>query len=225
MRTILVLSIFLCAISLSAKYESADELSRKIPIISTPKLTESSSISLRLGRTLNTTYTTDYLLGLNYYYMLGGSLGIIVDGYYGLSTDSDLNKQLKDQFEKASAKITLPNYSSNMASFSGGLIFRPVYGKISFFSEKVVHFDFYITMMGGVALVNLYRKPEGQNDLEKEMKIAGLASVSIGQNYFLTNNLALGLEFKDTFTFGTQAKEDDVFKQTMSLRMSISYFF
>jgi len=226
MKIILILLIVF-SISLEAKYKSAEELSRKIPIISTPKLTHTSGIALTLGGTMNTTYTTDYQIGLNYNYMLSDSFGFVLDGYYALRTNSGLYNQLQEMFEKSSSAISLPNFSRNEATFSVGIIFKPVYGKIAFFSEKIIHFDFYMLVMGGAARVNLFKKSEVENE-NKQIQtnvISGLFSIAIGQNYFLTNNFAIGFELLDGFTFGKQAKDDTIVNQTISLRINMNYLF
>jgi len=226
MKNLLILFILLSSVvTLEAKYKSAEELSRDIPIISTPKLTQQSGISFKMGRTLNTTYTTDYQFGLNYHYMASSFLGFVADGYYMLSTKSDLKKQLEDLDENATTKITLPNYSTNQASFNIGIIFKPVYGKITFFSEKIVHFNLYFLVMGGGAMVNLYKKPTDSKELVSSTSFAGSTSIAIGQNYYLTNSLAVGFEVIDEFTFGEQAKDDATINQTMSLKISVNYLF
>ena len=212
----------------AVKYQSAEKLSRKIPVISMPKINENSSFSFKTGTSINDTYSTSYPIAISYGKKFSKFFGFIIDGAYYFDTDSSLKNSIDDAFKNASSKVLLPEYTFNKAHFNIGLMFKPIYGKISFFSEKIIHFDLYLNMLGGITYNIVKRRDENTGLLNDENKFLPSVMFIIGQNYFLTDSLALGLELVDNITLGEMFDSGSYagfLNQNFSIRIGLNYIF
>jgi outer membrane beta-barrel protein len=231
MKFILILSIFFFVISsniFAEKYQSADKLSRNIPIVSIPKITETSAISIKLGTSINDTYTSTFPISLVYNYKFSKFIGFIVDASYSFDTNSALKDSIDDAFKNASSKVLLPEYSFNRAHLNMGIIFKPIYGKISFFSENIIHFDLYMSLLGG-ATYNVIKKRDSDTELlVDENKILPSVMLAIGQNYFLTDSLAFNIELIDNMTIGKifeTGSASGTLNQNFAIRVGLNIIF
>ncbi len=227
MRKIFVLILIFLTTSVFAKdYRSAEQLSRDIPTISIPKIQQKSSINFKVGQSISDTYITTYPLLLSYSNYFSKHLGFIIEGSYSLTRDSDLKNSIDDVIEKGFEKVILPEYSYNLAHAMIGLLFKPIYGKITFFSEKIIHFDTFITVGAG-GTYNIYYKAKELENNERELNktnlFTGSVFLSIGQNYFLTNTFALNFEILDNITIGEIKNE--FINQNFYLRLGMQYLF
>jgi len=229
-RSALFIFFFIISINnvFAEKYQSADKLSRKIPIISIPKIVEKSAISFKVGTSINDTYATTYPLALVYNYKFSKFFGFILDMSYSFYTDSSLKDSIDDAYNNATSKVVLPEYSYNMAHVGVGLIFKPIYGKISVFSEKIIHFDLYLSILGAGTLNVVRNRDENSGLLNDENKFLPSMIFTVGQNYFLTSSLAFNIEVFNNITVGEIFKEGSgsgMINQNFSIRLGLNYIF
>ncbi len=231
MKFILLLSIFLFMFNgnlFAEKYQSADKLSRRIPIISTPKIIEKSAISLKFGTSINDTYASTFPIAIVYNYKFSKFFGFIVDISYSFDTNSALKDSIDDAFKHATSKVLLPEYSFNRAHFNMGLIFKPIYGKISFFSEKVIHFDLYMSVLAGGTYNIVRERNKDTNLLDDKNKFMPSVMFTLGQNYFLTKSLAFNIELINNMTIGQifeKGSASGILNQNFAIRVGLNYIF
>jgi len=231
MRFILltIILFFLVSSNLFAeKYQSADKLSRDIPIVSIPKIIETSAISLKFGTSVSDTYASTYPIALVYNYKFSKFFGFIVDISYSFDTNSSLKDSIDDAFENATSKVLLPEYSFNRAHFNMGIIFKPIYGKISFFSEKIIHFDLYMSVLGGGTYNIVKKRDDDTGLLNDENKFLPSVMFTLGQNYFLTSSLAFNIELINNMTIGQifeTGSGSGTLNQNFAIRMGLNYIF
>ncbi len=124
-----------------------------------------------------------------------GLVGVLLDRAYNSSSSGNTS-----EFQQPLDKVGLT------AEF--GVNYAPIYGKINLVGETVLNFDFYL--FGGVALIskNNYAAqydPAGAatgdvvtlDPLGQETKIGPV--IGVGQNYFLSQSLALKIDIRDVF--------------------------
>jgi len=209
------------------KYQSADKLSRDIPIVSMPTIVEKSAISFKLGTSINDTFATTYPLAITYNYKFSKFFGFVFDISYSLDTDSSLKTSVDDAYDNGASKVVKPEYTFNRAHAGVGFIFKPIYGKISFFSEKIIHFDLYFTVLGAGSY-NIVKKRASSGELNDENKFLPSMIFTVGQNYFLTESLAFNIELFNNMTIGEVLKEggnSGVINQNFALRLGLNYIF
>jgi outer membrane beta-barrel protein len=107
--------------------------------------------------------------------------------------------------------------------------FAPVYGKLNFFSEAIVHFDIYFTLGGGLFLSH---PPDVTGDPERTTNPDGMGfhpfgEVGVGQRYFMLQWLALRWEFSLMMmpeTFAMRGNETRL-RLNMQFHIGFSFFF
>lgn len=152
-----------------------------------------------------------FLLGLNdpFSQNMGGQLELDyfiaesfgINANFGYATDITSNNATfvtpKTYLEKND--LAVPDMGRMKYYASLGANWSPIYGKVSFLSQLIVHFDGYISINFGVAGVD-YRGWEGDlsNRVEKDMGgMRFMSSVGVGERIFLNRWLVLKLELKD----------------------------
>ncbi len=153
-----------------------------------------------------------YYFGLLYQYHVQDwvSVGLLLNGSF--SQPTGLTQTLTTPRDQGGFEVTpdvrQPFFLSTIAAQAR---FAPFYGKLTFFSEAVVYFDFYITIGGGLFLThapNVTRSKSAPVPPGVDAKIAPgydeggdgmgflpFGQIGIGQRYFLLRWLALRWEF------------------------------
>jgi outer membrane beta-barrel protein len=110
-------------------------------------------------------------------YHLADGLGLEVQGIYIVNFQTDM----VNFFQRANE--ALPRVSQMRYYFMGSLLWSPLYGKLSFFTDDIVAFDAYL--IGGFGMVYT----------ETGAKLA--SNLGLGLRYFITSWLAIKLEVRD----------------------------
>ena len=108
--------------------------------------------------------------------------------------------------------------------------FAPVYGKLNFFSEAVVHFDLYFVVGGGLFLTNPpnvtgasdYKGPDGPDS----MGFHPFGEIGVGQRYFMLRWMALRWEFNAMLmpeSFKYRNKGDPRLRLNMNFHIGLSF--
>lgn len=90
------------------------------------------------------------------------------------------------------------------------LLWAPLYGKLSLFSEGILHFDTYVTLGPGVFATDAAVNPA--------------VNVGIGQRYFLTDWLVARIELRDYIFLDSRDGESDL-QNLLILGFALSGFF
>ncbi|MBN2693695.1 outer membrane beta-barrel domain-containing protein [bacterium] len=227
MKTILISIIMILALSLQAKtYRDAEEISRTIPIVSIPKIEQKSSMFLKSGQSMNSMFVTSYPITLSYNNYFHKNFAWVFEASYSFASDTDLKQSIENMIKNSQQKASIPEHHYSMAHVMTGVIFKPIYGKITFFSEKIIHFDTYITMGVGTSINKIYKTEttdETTSKVEESTSITGALFFALGQNYFLTNSFALNFEIFNNITLGDIKGE--FINQHYSIRFGMQYLF
>ncbi len=227
MKTILISIIMILTLAIHAKtYREAEEISRTIPIVSIPKIEQKSSMFLKSGQSMNSTFITSYPITLSYNNYFHKSFAWVFEASFSFATDSNLKESIENMIKNSQQKASIPEHHYSMAHIMTGVIFKPIYGKITFFSEKIIHFDTYITVGAGASMNKIYKTEstdETTSKVEESSNFTGALFFALGQNYFLTNSLALNFEIFNNLTMGDIKGE--FFNQHYSIRFGMQYLF
>lgn len=154
-------------------------LADRIPSVTRRLYRKQGNIELYsgLGVSLNDPFYTHVIgsLGVAYHFNESLALGFVGDYYNAQSTALDVAPAVN------STKVNLrsPRYGGRLE-----VTWAPIYGKMSVFAEKALHFDTYITVGGGMMSIT-------QNET------SNLGSIALGQHYFMTPWLSLRIEVRD----------------------------
>lgn len=206
-------------------------------------------LSPTFGLSTNDAFYQVYYFGIMYNYHVADwvSLGVLLNGAFTQPTG--LTKTLSNPPNPTEAGVSpgfgvtpdvrQPFYLSTIAVQAR---FAPFYGKLSFFSEAVVHFDFYFTVGGGLFLThapNVTRDPGAPTPPGVDpSKVPGsqggdgmgflpFGQIGVGQRYFLLQWLALRWEFDlmmmpETFSL---RGGDTRLRLNMQFSIGFSFFF
>lgn len=171
-------------------------------------------IAPHLGFVPNNPFAVRYVGGAFLGYHLSENFSVA--GHFGFSPDlgeQDLKGLVgvllqrahdaggpNDQFQQPLDKIGLT------AEF--GVNYAPIYGKINLLGETVLNFDFYL--FGGVALISKNNyiatydpSTAATGDVVQLQKTAVETKfgpvIALGQNYFITQSLAVKIDLRDVF--------------------------
>lgn len=142
-------------------------------------------------------------------YHIADSLGIEIQGIYIVNFQTDM----VNFFQRANE--ALPKVSQMRYYFMGSLLWSPLYGKLSFFTDDIVPFDAYL--IGGMGMVYT----------ETGAKLA--SNVGIGLRYFITSWLAVKLEVRDliyteTLHLDEQHTDYSDIQNQLMVGLSVSFF-
>lgn len=148
---------------------------------------------------LNDPFTQNLGGQLNLEYFIAESFGINANfGFVSdITADNSTFVTPKTFLEKN--ELAVPEMGKMKYYFSGGATWSPIYGKVSFLSDLIVHFDAFISLNFGMVGIE-YRGWEGDmsNRVEKDMGgMKFMSSVGVGERIFLSRWLVLKFELKD----------------------------
>ena len=140
-------------------------------------------------------------------------VGYAISGHTSLA--NDVGKKFFVQSKTAIANGTdLTDMWEMKFNAIVGLRWQPIYGKLGLLAELPVHFQFYLWAGGGVAMMDRHsvmlcnkegtvtdpdtgKTSPGCTDYYGESKVSPLVSLAAGFRFFVTNNHAVRLEFRD----------------------------
>jgi outer membrane beta-barrel protein len=147
-------------------------------------------ISPTLMASLADPFFQKYGAGLKLDYHLLETFSFGVYASYSLNTPSGLVSVCKPDGTCSVPQVAdmteVPGKLGLMAGLD--LLWSPIYGKLSLFSEAVAHFD--LSFIAGASVLQ-YQSPGGADT----MTVGG--HIGLGQRYFLTDSVALRIELRD----------------------------
>ncbi len=136
---------------------------------------------------------------VNLEYFIAESFGLNANFGYTADITSDNSTFVTPKTFLEKNELAIPDVGKMKYFASAGAAWSPIYGKVSFLSQLIVHFDAFICLNFGVAGVE-YRGWEGEinNRVEKDMGgMRFMSSISAGERIFLNRWMVLKVELKD----------------------------
>ena len=223
MKILRNLSCLLLALSASAAWAQAasgEELVEKVVVRNRLFNVEGRfELGANVGFSMLSRLTDHYNLNVSAGYNFMDALALELRVGYAISSHTGLADDIADKFF-AQSKTAIPNATDLQdlweMKFNAivGLRWQPIYGKLGLMAEVPVHFQFYIWLGGGVAMLNrtsvvicnqegMVQNPDtGKNELKcvnylKDSKVGPLVSLALGFRFFLTNNQIVRFEIRD----------------------------
>lgn len=136
--------------------------------------------------------------------------------------ESGLTKALKNKFG-VTPDVRQPFFLSSVLA---EMRFAPIYGKLNFFSEAIVHFDLYLTVGGGLFLTHPPNVTGGSNVQEPDgMGFYPAGVVGFGQHYFLMRWLAIRWEFGALLTMENFKVRGNLTRFRINMSFDIGFSF
>jgi outer membrane beta-barrel protein len=226
--------LWLLALVMAAPVAAAQETGKKAdePTASAKKAEDKKSVEVREDR-IKSVQRKDFLkrnrweltplvcLSLNdaFYQKIGGgasfayhvadSLGIEFQAIYVGTIQTDM----VGYFQQANE--ALPRVSELRYYLMGNILWSPIYGKLSLFTDEIVHFDAYL--IGGF----------GMAYTETGAKLA--SNIGLGLRYFVTSWLVIKLEVRDllyteTLKLDVQRTEFSDIQNHVMIGAGVSFF-
>ena len=147
--------------------------------------------------------------GASIAYHLADSLGIEFQAVYVGTIQTDM----VGYFQQANE--ALPRVSELRYYLMGNILWSPIYGKLSLFTDEIVHFDAYL--IGGF----------GMASTETGAKLA--SNIGLGLRYFVTSWLVVKIEVRDliyteTLKLDVQRTEFSDIQNHVMLAAGVSFF-
>lgn len=183
-------------------------LAERIPSVTHRAFTKAGRVELfpALGLSLSDPFYR-YVIpsaGIHYYFTESISAGAAVSYYAGVSTPVNV----AGGTALAAPTFNKPNYAAQLE-----LAWSPLYGKISWLAESVMHFDTYLIAGGGVI------GPQTGSTI-----VTG--SVGLGQHYFFNDWIALRAEVREQFYKMARSSSTASSLQTLlSVSIGLCFYF
>lgn len=169
-------------------------------------------VGLNGGFTLLSRLTDNINVDASAAYNLDDTFGFELRAGYGISRHTSLANQIAADFHANPSIKTADDLSELWEMTANGAIgvrWAPIYGKISLMAELPVHFQAYLWVGGGGALLKresiVYCTSEGRDDqgakvcasFLNETKFSPVVSAAIGARFFVTPKHTVKLEIRD----------------------------
>ena len=153
--------------------------------------------------------TPNLQVGLDLHQSESVALSFALGGGYGL--ERAISRQLQ------SPTFGVAGYAYRyLGSALGGMTYSPWYGKVAVSGKKVVHYDIYGALRGGVTLEQSIF-PDGA------IAVSPTVSPAIGFRFFTSEKLAIRCEFRDDLMVQRRKlTEKWYFKQNLNVGLGIS---
>lgn len=148
-------------------------------------------------------------LGIHFYILETLAVGLSGEYYAGIATPIE---NTGGAVGNALPTFNKPNFAARL-----GVTWSPLYGKISWLAEGVLHFDTYLTLSGGVVA-----------PAQKGASASG--GLALGQHYFINSWLAIRLEIRDEIyqmvrdTTKNETKNVQNIQNLLSASVGLSFF-
>lgn len=162
---------------------------------------------LNVGLTLMSRLTDNINLNASAAYNLDDTLGFELRAGYGISRHTGLANQIADDFAANTSikkAFDLSELWEMTANGALGVRWAPIYGKISLMAELPVHFQAYLWLGAGGAMLkreSIVYCVSGSgstcNQYLQEEKISPVATAAIGARFFGSGNHSVKLEVRD----------------------------
>ena len=192
-----------CAIAQSDDQPKGQFESYEVRVIRPKYFTKArrAEVGAQMSVIMNQTFIYTYLMTgvLNYHFT--ESLGLEVDGSYGLSLDKEDKGILKKPPTSINTTILRTQYQ-----MLGGLVWTPLYGKYQLASGRLIYFDTFLIGGGGLTGIDYQydhciKSPSGRTAdppaPQTKSYVGGM--FGIGQRFFINKSLSLRFEVRDNF--------------------------
>ena len=154
--------------------------------------------TLFLGVVPNDNFYSYVPIGARWNFFFLESLGIEVFGSYDVAVDGDLKGFLEDN--NLYGRIRAPQQL--VWNASAALVWNPIYGKFAVFTDKLFHFDFFISLGAGVVGTDVENE-----SLNTDSKVDVAGNLGLGVRFYINDLIALRLDYKQFLYGGEQGIE------------------
>jgi outer membrane beta-barrel protein len=196
----------------------------KAPAVKKPLFSKASRHELtpNFSMTTNDPFFQNYYAGISYNYHLAEwiSIGAVVN--YTFAQPTGLTNKLKNKpFE------VTPDVRQGLLWLAAEARFAPIYGKLNFFSEVVVHYDLFFTLSAGLFITNPPLVTGDPNLKDPDgMGFSPFGGIGVGQRYFLLRWLAVRWEFRGLFMpENFKRLADTQLRVDLAINVGFSFFF
>jgi len=150
---------------------------------------------LFVGTIPNDEFLLYYPIGGRYNYYFSEDIGIELFGAYLFEQQSDLSNFLAD---RDSFNISIQTHLPQILRWTAGVegLWSPLHGKVGLFTTKLAHFDWHIALGAGALGSTVATREEG-GDRKSKIDVAGNAGT--GLRFYLSDSIALRLEYRNYF--------------------------
>jgi len=205
------------------RYWSGD---RAMPIIAGDKLYATEGrleLGVFGGVLPNDDFFTYFPIGALISYSFDGIWGLELSGaYVGLSSDAELTDFLEANGAGIRKDVDLGDFQLGRADVVA--TFSPLYGKWSFQTYKISHFDLFFALGAGVVFVEEPEIPEGEIDPADEPVFQPLPEglIGTGFRFFLADWASLRIDARWFFYPRFDGTEDDRSARTVGAPAEIT---
>ena len=147
-----------------------------------------------LSAVMNQTFTYTYLLSAGLAYHFTDSFALGLTGSYGVSANKADRTLLSKEF-----KINIDIFDVVYLT-DASLLWTPVYGKYQLSSGRLVYFDTYITVGGGMMGIRVKIKDEENKEVEEDHPCYSPVT-GIGQRFYLNKTTSFRWQIKNYVIF------------------------
>lgn len=218
--------------------EDRGPLKEKIPPVSGHFFLRKGRFELTpsVGLSFKDAFFSKYILGGSFTYHATETVGVMLRGGYAVDTVSSAAQ--KCVFGTTGGPVCQPPSMDSVQGVAPGLIhalveldaqWAPLYGKISIFGEKVIHFDIY-GIAGPAAVLYGGPRPSDGSALDTPTWTVG-GNVGVGTHLFINRWITLRAELQDVIYQENLATDLTGISQNHSLRnqlvfdVGLSFFF
>jgi outer membrane beta-barrel protein len=210
-RNLSCLLLALCASTVWAEETSGEELVEKVVVRNRLFNVEGRfELGLNVGFSMLSRLTEHYNLNVSAGYNFMDSLALELRVGYALSSHTGLALDIAEKFQaQPRTSIATANDLQDLweMKFNSvlGLRWQPIYGKLGLMAEVPVHFQFYLWVGGGVAMLDresvviCNRETSDKKCAEylKDSKVGPLVSLALGFRFFLSDHIIVRFEIRD----------------------------
>ena len=160
-----------------------------------------------VGFSLLTRLTDHYNFNISAAYNFKDWLGLELRAGYAYSRHTSLADQIQSDYA-ANGNSKIANDAADLWEMTGnavlGLRFQPVYGKINLLAELPIHFQLYLWVGGGAALLKQeslvlcsQRGSSGCDAFYTQNKVSPLVSLALGFRFFVIGGHSIKIEARD----------------------------
>jgi outer membrane beta-barrel protein len=151
-------------------------------------------LSLQTGKLINDGFSEGTPSGVSMGYFWNERWGIEYDYQKFAAKDNQVTNGFNQNFG------VYPNFNRTMATHSLGVVFVPVYAKVSLFEQKILYLDLALGLNVGAADYVI------ETDKGQIAKSAPLFGVDVTQHWFLSKNFALRFDIRNKWSSQEQLK-------------------
>lgn len=167
---------------------------------------------------VNDAFFQHVFVGAGASYHLHDALALELRGAYALAE----SKKDAVRFVRVATGSLLEGAPSLLAHADVNLTWAPLYGKISLFSEGILHFDTFLSLGGGIFATTVEQRASEEAPLEEVTNVNPAVNIGLGQRYFVNDFFVIRWELRN-YSYVESGPRSDLRNVTL-LGLGFSFF-